>query len=114
MNEVYFNIKLTITFILITSFVAFRNLKFEQYANFHGIDFEWLSINYTITWAIDQSQNNIIYLKDTVCASWIPSICQWKYKEKSIKCLSAIKESYNWYYNWWYFTASNPNCKTNL
>lgn len=119
MNEVFYNIKMTLWFIIILSFVLFRYIKLDNDSMFHANDFEWLRYNFTIsTWTIDTKAGNIIYLSNNnkinesfwCIKDTIPAECEWE-KKDSIKCLAIIKEKWYWYYNWLYFKPSDKNCR---
>lgn len=118
MNELMYNIKMTVWFVLILSFVLFRDLKLESETLYHGNDFEWLTTdfiislekeNYTKTGVIYLSKNN----KSSVafwCLKDIPTECLNDGKS-SIKCLAKIKEKWYWYYNGYFFKPSDLNCR---
>lgn len=118
MNELMYNIKMTIWFIIIISFVLFRNLRLQNEAMYHWNDFEWLSIDFTIsTWAINYSSTGIIYIskndKSDIsfwCLKDIPTECLNENKS-SIKCLAKIKEKWYWHYNSYFFKPSDLNCR---
>ncbi len=119
MNEVFYNIKMTLWFIIILSFVLFRYIKLDWESLFHANDFEWLRSNFEIsTWVINTASWNIIFLENNTkiqASVWcikntIPVECEWD-KKASIKCLAVLKEKWYWFYNWYYFKPSDKNCR---
>lgn len=118
MNEIMYNIKMTLWFVIILSFVLFRDLKLEKESLYHGNDFEWLGNNFLIsTGQINYTKTWVMYiLKNTkapakfACLQDIPVECQWD-GQFSMKCLAKIKEKWYWYYNWYYFKPADLNCR---
>lgn len=119
MNEVFYNIKMTLWFIIILSFVLFRYMRLENESLFHANDFEWIRWDFEIsTWTINTLSWNIIYISKNTKSNdsfWcikdnIPLECEWD-KKNSMKCLAIIKEKAYWYYNWLYFKPSDKNCR---
>jgi hypothetical protein len=118
MNELIYNIKMTLWFVMIMSFVLFRYFKLEQESMYHGNDFEWLTSNFIIsTGSINYTQTGVIYIIQNTksdisfwCLQDVPTECLNDNKF-SLKCLAKIKEKWYWYYNWYYFKPADFNCR---
>jgi len=118
MNELIYNIKMTLWFIMMISFVLFRYIKLEQETLYHWNDFDGININFVIsTWSINYSSSGIIYIainnksdSSFWCLKDIPPECLNDGKS-SIKCLAKIKEKWYWYYEGYFFKPSDLNCR---
>lgn len=120
MNEVVYNIKMLLGFVIIVSFVLFWYIKLEYETQFHGNDFIGLEENFEIsTGTIIPEARNIIFLQPNFiapseywCLQDIPEICEWS-KKYSLTCLQILKEKGTWFYNGAYFLPSDKNCRGN-
>lgn len=118
MNELIYNIKMTIWFVIIMSFVLFRYIKLDHESQFHANDFEWLLPGFSIsTGAINYQSGNIIYITPNLlntsgsgCLKDIPVVCSGT-GIVSMKCLAEIKEKWYGYYNWAYFKPADLKCR---
>lgn len=118
MNELIYNVKLTLGFTLIITFVLFWYMKLQNQSLFHSSDFESLTPGYTIsTGSIVSTQKNTIFLRinnaspsSSQCLKNIPSVCIGK-NRSDIDCLALLKEKGNGYYNGFYFRASDIKCR---
>lgn len=118
MNELIYNIKMTIWFVIIMSFVLFRYIKLDHESLYHANDFEGIMTGFTLsTWSVSYNSQNIIYITpntQNTTGSWclkdIPTICSAT-GMLSIRCLAQIKEKWYGYYNSWFFLPSDLKCR---
>lgn len=97
MNEIYYQIKIFLSFIIFTSFIAWMNFDLMQKNAFHWTDFNWIEKTFNIhTW----SSTNYITWDIYINAQDLPDSCKWINK-KSMLCLKELKNNSDWWsYNW--------------
>lgn len=122
MNELFYNIKLTFWFIIVMSFVGYRNIKLEYMTNMQTVWFLSVDRDYTVSTAsvdYDNDDWSTIYIfkndhprdvNSGCLSSTIPPECSTENSRKSIRCLRLLKEKSYWYVNWLYFSPSDKNC----
>lgn len=118
MNEVFYNFKLTIGFLIISLFVAYWNLKLEQMTKMQTIGFITLREEFEVEVSNNYTSRNTIYLNPgSPCldSDWdisngitatVPDKCISRNDKKSVKCLNDIRKRAYWYIDWKYFIPS--------
>lgn len=121
MNEIFYNIKLTFWFLIISLFVAYWNIKLERLENMHTVWFLKLTSWFELTISYNYTNDKTIYLNpNSPCIDKdagipiLPSECDSSNERKSMKCYKVLKEKMYGYVAWKYFIPTDKNCMTDI